>query len=131
MAFGTERGGRFVVEGIDHVGATLPEVSHRGVPRVLAIDAPFGVPVALARSVLPLVTNGSQILERRAATAPSTLDAVWAQFVGEHPGALRLTDALTHGATSVTSTRPPVWRTLQSLASSSRNSATGVTVVPF
>lgn len=116
MAFGTERGGRFVVEGIDHVGATLPEVLHRGIPRVLAIDAPLGVPVGLAREILPLVTNGSQILERMVATAPSTLDAVWAQYAVEHPGALRLTDALTHGATSVTSPRPPVWRTLQSLA---------------
>ncbi len=116
IAWGTERAGTLSVEGVEHVGATLADRLARGLPRVLAVDTPLGVPLGLARALVPLVTNGSQVLENLVLAAPSQLDAAWAAFATEHPGALRLTDAITHGAPTVTAPRPPVWRALRAVA---------------
>ena len=116
IAWGTERSGALSLDGVDHVGATLGEHLARKLPRVLAVDTPLGVPIGLARALFPLVTNGSQVLEHLVAAGASQLDATWASFAAEHPGALRLTDAITHGAPTVSSPRPPVWRQLRALA---------------
>src|SRR5438552_2630420 len=94
MAWGAERAGALVVDGVEYVGATLAERLSKGVPRVLGIDAPFGVPTELAKRMVGLATTGSQILEHLVVTPPSKLDATWAMFATEHPGALRLTDAI-------------------------------------
>lgn len=131
IAWGVERGGALVLEGVEHVGVTLPERLARHTPRVLALDAPFGVPLAFARSLVNLVTNGSQILEHLAVANPAELDAAWATFATEHPGALRLTEAITHGAPSVTTPRPPLWRTTRALAKLLWSLRDRVAVLPF
>lgn len=131
LAHGAERGGALVVDGVEHVGATLAERLARTTPRVLAIDAPFGVPAALARRLVPLATTGSQVIEHLVASAPSALDATWAHFAAEHPGALRHTDAVTHGALSITAVRPPLWRTLHGVARLLWGLRDRVAVLPF
>src|SRR5581483_4486892 len=130
-AWGTERAGALAVDGVEHVGATLAERLSRGLPRVMCLDTPLGVPVALARSLVPIVTNGIQVMEHLVAGAPSQLDAAWATFATEHPGALRLTDALTHGAPTVTAARPPVWRALRAIARILWPLRERVSIVPF
>ena len=131
MAWGSERAGRLVVEGIEPVGATFAEVVSRTLPHVLGIDTPFGVPFRLARALVPLVTNGSQILEHLTVGTPAELDAAWARFATERPGALRLTDALTNGAPSITAPRPPLWRSLRGLARILWSLRDRVAIVPF
>lgn len=131
MAWGSERSGALHVDGVEHVGATVPERLAKGPPRVLGIDAPFGVPTGLARALVPLVTNGSQILEHLSVAPSALLDAAWATYATENPGALRLTDALSHGAHSITGTKPPLWRTLRALARVLWSLRDRVSVVPF
>ncbi len=131
MAWGAERGGALAVDGVEYLGATAPERIAKGPPRVLGVDAPFGVPLGLARRLVPLVTNGSQVLEHLVVTPATQLDAAWAAWAAEHPGALRLTDAITHGAPSITATRPPSWRTLRGLAQILWSMRDRVAVVPF
>lgn len=131
MAHGAERGGALVVDAAEHVGATLADRLAHAVPRVLGLDAPFGVPLGLAKKLVPLATNGSQVIEQLVAAAPSALDATWATFAAEHPGALRHTDALTHGARSITSVRPPLWRTFHGVAKLLWGLRDRVAVVPF
>lgn len=131
IAWGSERAGALVVDGLDHVSATFAERLAKGPPRVLAVDVPLGVPVALARSLVGVVTNGMQVLERLVSGSPSQLDETWARFAVEHPGALRLTDAINHGAPSITATRPPSWRALRSLAKALWAVRDQVSVLPF
>jgi hypothetical protein len=120
-----------VVEGLDPVGATLADTLGRQLPKVLAVDCPLGVPQGLAKLLVGLAANGSQVLERLVASPPAELDTTWARFATECPGALRLTDALTHGAPSVTSPRPPVWRSLRALARILSGLRDRVALVPF
>lgn len=131
IAWGSERAGALVVDGVDPVGVTLAERLAKGPPRVLGLDVPLGVPVSFARALNPLATNGHQILEHLVATPPSQLDAAWAQHATEHPDALRLTDALTHGTTSVMAPRPPHWRGLRALAQMLWPLRDRVAIVPF
>jgi hypothetical protein len=100
-------------------------------PKVLAVDCPLGVPQGLARLLVGLASNGSQVLERLVASPPTELDTTWARFATECPGALRLTDALTHGAPSVTAPRPPVWRSVRALARILWTLRDRVCLVPF
>ena len=131
MATGSERGGALVVDAVEHLGATLADRLARAVPRVLGVDAPFGVPLALAKRIVPLATNGSQVIEQLVASAPSALDATWAAYVTEHPGGLRHTEAITHGAVSITSVRPPLWRSFHGVAKLLWGLRDRVAVVPF
>lgn len=131
MATGSERGGALVVDAVEHLGATLADRLARAVPRVLGVDAPFGVPLALAKKIVPLATNGSQVIEQLVASAPSALDATWAAYVTEHPGGLRHTEAITHGAVSITSVRPPLWRSFHGVAKLLWGLRDRVAVVPF
>ncbi len=131
IAWGSERAGALVVDGLDHVSATFTDRLADGPPRVLAVDVPLGVPLGLARALLGVVTNGMQVLERLVSGNPAQLDEAWARFAVEHPGALRLTDAITHGSPSITATRPPSWRALRSLARAIWSLRDRVTVVPF
>lgn len=131
MAWGSERAGALVIDGLDHVSATFAERLAKGPPRVLAVDVPLGVPVALARALVGVVSNGMQVLERLVSGTPSQLDESWARFTVEHPGALRLTEAITHGAPSITATRPPSWRALRSLARALWSLRDQVTLLPF
>jgi len=131
MATGSERGGALVVDAVEHLGATLTDRLARAVPRVLGVDAPFGVPLALAKRIVPLATNGSQVIEQLVASAPSALDATWATYVTEHPGGLRHTEAITHGAVSITSVRPPLWRSFHGVAKLLWGLRDRVAVVPF
>lgn len=131
FAWGSERGGALAIDGVEYLGATAPDRIAKGPPRVLGIDAPFGVPVGLAKMLSPLVTNGSQVLEQLVVTPSAKLDAAWATFATEHPGALRLTDAITHGAPSITAPRPPSWRTLRGLAQVLWGLRDRVLIVPF
>lgn len=131
IAWGSDRGGALVVDGIDRVGATFPERLARGAPRVLAVDVPLGVPVALARDLVGMALNGSQVLHQLATAAPSLIDARWAGFAAAHPGALRHTEAITHGAASITAPRPPSWRALGAFARALAPIRNQVTVLPF
>jgi hypothetical protein len=131
IAWGSDRGGALVVDGIDRVGATFAERLARGAPRVLAVDAPLGVPVGLARDLVGMVLNGSQVLHQLAASAPSLVDARWAAFAASHAGALRHTEAITHGATSITAPRPPSWRSLGAFARALAPVRNHVNVLPF
>lgn len=131
IAWGVERSGALAVEGIDPIGATFAERLAKGPPRVLGLDVPLGVPLALARRLAPMVTNGSQVMERLVASPPSDTDPVWATYSAEHPGALRLTDAITHGAPSVTAARPPLWRSLRAVGQCLWAVRDRVTLVPF
>ena len=131
IAWGSDRGGALVVDGIDRVGATFPERLARGAPRVLAVDVPLGVPVALARDLVGMALNGSQVLHQLATAAPSLVDARWAAFAAAHPGALRHTEAITHGAASITAPRPPSWRALGAFARALAPIRNHVTVLPF
>lgn len=131
IAWGTERGGALVVDGVDHVGATLAERLARGTPRVLGVDVPFGLPAALGRSFVPLVSNGWQVLEHLVVTPGAALDLAWAEWAAANPGALRFTDALSHGAPSVTDPRPPQWRRLRALARILWDLRDRVALVPF
>lgn len=131
IAWGTERGGALVVDGVDHVGATLAERLARGTPRVLGVDVPFGLPAVLARTFVPLVSNGWQVLEHLVVTPSATLDVAWAEWATAHPGTLRLTEALSHGAPSLTDPRPPQWRRIRALAKILWDLRDRVAVVPF
>jgi len=131
MASGAERGGALVVDTVEHLGATLAERLGRTVPRVLGIDAPLGVPQALARAIVPLASNGSQVIEQLVASPPSAYDVTWATFAAAHPGALRYTDAITHGAPSITAPRPPLWRTFYGVARLLWGLRDRVAVLPF
>lgn len=131
IAWGSDRAGALVVDGIDRVGATFADRLARGAPRVLAVDAPLGVPVGLARELVGMVLNGSQVLHQLATAAPSLVDARWASFAASHPGALRHTEAITHGATSITAPRPPCWRALGAFARALAPVRNHVTVLPF
>lgn len=131
LAWGSERGGALAIDGVEYLGATAAERLARTPPRVLGVDAPFGVPLGLAKRLVPLVTNGSQVLERLAVTPAAQLDAAWATFATERPGALRLTEAITHGASSITTPRPPTWRTLRGLAQILWPMRDRVAIVPF
>ena len=131
IAWGSERAGALVVDGLDHVSATFADRLAKGPPRVLAVDVPLGVPVGLARELVGVVTNGMQVLERLVSGAPAQLDETWARFSLQHPGALRLTDAITHGAPSITAARPPSWRALRALARTLWPLRDRVVVVPF
>ena len=131
LAWGSERGGTLVIDAVEYLGATAPERIAKSPPRVLGIDAPFGVPLGLAKRIAPLVTHGSQVLEAIVVTPPSQLDLAWASFSAEHPGALRLTDAITHGAPSITAPRPPSWRTLRGVAQMLWPLRDRVSIVPF
>jgi hypothetical protein len=131
IAWGSERGGALVVDGLDHVSATFADRLAKGPPRVLAVDVPLGVPTALARDLVGVATNGMQVLERLVGGAPAQLDEAWARFAVQHPGALRLTDAITHGAPSITAARPPSWRALRSLAKALWPLRDRVVLVPF
>lgn len=131
IAWGSDRGGALVVDGIDRVGATFADRIARGVPRVLAVDVPLGVPVALARDLVGMVLNGSQVLHQLTVAPPSLVDARWAAFAASHPGALRHTEAITHGAPSITAPRPPSWRALGALARALAPVRAQVTVLPF
>lgn len=131
VAWGSDRGGALVVDGIDRVGATFAERLARGAPRVLAVDAPLGVPLGLARDLVGMVLNGSQVLHQLTVAPPSLVDGRWAAFAASHPGALRHTEAITHGATSITAPRPPSWRALGSFARALAPVRNRVTVLPF
>lgn len=131
IAWGSDRGGALVVDGIDRVGATFPERLAKGPPRVLAVDVPLGVPVGLARDLVGMALNGSQVLHQLTAAAPSLVDARWAAFAAAHPGALRHTDAVTHGASSITAPRPPSWRSLAAFARALAPVRDRVTLLPF
>ncbi len=131
FAWGSERGGALSIDGVEYLGATAPDRISKGPPRVLGIDAPFGVPMGLAKKLSPLVTNGSQVVEQLVVKPAAQLDAAWATFATEHPGALRLTDAITHGAPSITTPRPPSWRTLRGLAQILWGLRDRVAIVPF
>lgn len=131
IAWGSERAGALVVDGLDHVSATFAERLAKGPPRVLAVDVPLGVPLALARDLVGVVTNGMQVLERLVVAPPAQLDETWARFALQHPGALRLTDAITHGAPSITAARPPSWRALRALARVLWSIRDRVVLVPF
>lgn len=131
IAWGSDRGGALVVDGIDRVGATFADRIARGVPRVLAVDVPLGVPVALARDLVGMVLNGSQVLHQLTIAPPSLVDARWAAFAASHPGALRHTEAITHGAPSITAPRPPSWRALGAFARALAPVRAQVTVLPF
>ncbi len=130
IAWGSDRGGALVVDGIDRVGATFPERLAKGPPRVLAVDVPLGVPVGLARDLVGMALNGSQVLHQLTAAAPSLVDARWAAFAAAHPGALRHTDAVTHGASSITAPRPPSWRSLGAFARALAPVRDRVTLLP-
>lgn len=131
IAWGSERAGALVVDGLDHVSSTFADRLAKGPPRVLAVDVPLGVPTPLARALVGVVTNGMQVLERLVSGSGAQLDETWARFSLEHPGALRLTDAITHGAPSITSTRPPSWRSLRSLAKALWSVRDQVALLPF
>ena len=131
MAWGSERAGALVVDHVEHLGATLTERLSRSVPRLVGVDAPLGVPMGLARKLVPLVTNGSQVIEHLVASPASQLDAAWAAWATEHPGALRHTDAITHGTRSITGVRPPLWRALRGVAQLLWGLRDRVAVVPF
>ncbi len=131
IAWGSDRGGALVVDGIDRVGATFAERLAKGPPRVLAVDVPLGVPVGLARDLVGMALNGSQVLHQLTTAAPSLVDARWAAFAASHPGALRHTDAITHGASSITVPRPPSWRSLGAFARALAPVRDRVTLLPF
>lgn len=131
IAWGSDRGGALVVDGIDRVGATFAERLAKGPPRVLAVDVPLGVPLGLARELVGMALNGSQVLQQLHAAAPSLVDARWASFSATHPGALRHTDAITHGASSITAPRPPGWRALGAFARALTPVRDRVTMIPF
>lgn len=131
IAWGSERAGVLVVDGLDHVSATFADRLAKGPPRVLAVDVPLGVPVSLARELVGVVSNGMQVLERLVSGSPTQLDEAWARFALQHPGALRLTDAITHGAPSITAVRPPSWRALRTLARALWSLRDKVVVLPF
>ena len=131
LAHGRDRGGALVVDGIDRVGATFTERLARGVPRVLAVDVPLGVPALLATDLAGMALNGSQVLAALASTAPSLVDARWAAFAATQPGALRFTDAVTHGAPSITAPRPASWRALGAFARALATVRDQVSVLPF
>ena len=131
IAWGSDRAGALVVDGLDRVGATFAERLARGAPRVLAVDVPLGVPAALARDLVGMALNGSQVLHQLAVAAPSLVDARWASFAASQPGALRHTEAITHGAASVTAPRPPSWRALGAFARALAPVRNDVVVLPF
>ncbi|MBL8601657.1 MAG: DUF429 domain-containing protein [Myxococcales bacterium] len=131
IAWGTERNGALAVDGVDRVGATFFERIARAPPRVLAVDTALGVPAGLARTMVPLVTNGWQVLEHLVVTPGPVLDSRWAEWSAAHPGALRLTEALCHGAPSVTAARPPLWRHLRAFAKALWELRDQVAVLPF
>ena len=78
-----------------------------------------------------MALNGSQVLHQLAVAAPSLVDARWASFAASHPGALRHTEAITHGATSITAPRPPSWRALGAFARALAPIRNDVVVLPF
>lgn len=131
IAWGSDRAGALVVDGIDRVGATFAERLAKGPPRVLAVDVPLGVPAALARELVGMALNGSQVLQQLTSAAPSLVDARWAAFAASHPGALRHTEAITHGASSITAPRPPSWRALGAFARALAPVRNQVTLLPF
>jgi len=131
IAWGTERGGALVLDGVDHVGATLAERLARGTPRVLGVDVPFGLPASLARTFVPLVSNGWQVLEHLVVTPNAGLDLAWAEWATTHAGALRLTEALNHSAPSLSDPRPPQWRRIRALARILWDLRDRVALVPF
>lgn len=131
MANGSERGGALVIDAVQHVGATFADRLVKGPPRVLGVDVPLGVPLRLARALVPLVTNGLQVIEHLVVSPSASSDAAWAVFATETPGALRLTDAITHGARSITAPRPPLWRALRGLAPTLWSLRDRVSIVPF
>ncbi|MDB4929759.1 MAG: hypothetical protein JWM10_2243, partial [Myxococcaceae bacterium] len=91
----------------------------------------LGVPLGLARDLVGMVLNGSQVLHQLAASAPSLVDARWAAFAASHAGALRHTEAVTHGASSITAPRPPSWRALGAFARALAPVRNRVNVLPF
>ncbi len=131
IAWGTERSGALAIDGVDLVGATVAERLDRQLPRVLAIDVPFGVPQGLARAMVPMVTNGWQVIEHLVITPGPVLDTAWAEFSADHPGALRLTEAISHGTPGITAPRPPNWRHLRALAKILWGLRDRVAVLPF
>lgn len=131
MAWGHDRAGTLVINGLDPIGATLTERLTLGPPRVIGFDVPFGVPLGLARRLVPMVTHGTAVIERIITSPHAETDLVWADFATEHPGALRLTDAITHGAPSITSTTPPSWRSLRAIAQTLWAVRDRVSIVPF
>jgi hypothetical protein len=116
MAWGAERAGALTVDGVEYVGATVAERLARTTFRVAGVDVPLGVPGKLARAMVPLATTGSQVLDHIVTTSAPVLDASWATFATEHPGTLRYTECLTHGAPAITSPKPPSWRALRGMA---------------